>query len=129
MRKCKVCGCTEMEPCQHPDHGPCWWVSDTEDICSHCSIQEIKNDPATMHPKELREMDPVLELLDINYNIMWFNNSPDAGDPQCKCSWCNQVIEKFAVRITNDYNQEARLHQECFNKLINQGLTKTTDHV
>ncbi len=46
---CKICGCTEENPCFHPDYGPCWWTDDEEEICSHCSVDEIKNDPATEH--------------------------------------------------------------------------------
>lgn len=22
---CRICGCTENDPCFHPDHGTCWW--------------------------------------------------------------------------------------------------------
>jgi hypothetical protein len=33
-RACRVCGCTENDPCLHPKHGPCWWEG--KDLCSHC---------------------------------------------------------------------------------------------
>lgn len=45
---CKKCGCNDGTACQHPDHGPCWWIED--DLCSHCGIVEIADDPATEHP-------------------------------------------------------------------------------
>lgn len=44
---CKHCGCTDNTACNHPDYGPCWWIDREHEICSHCYIQEIKNDPAT----------------------------------------------------------------------------------
>lgn len=52
---CRVCGCTEDNPCEHPDHGTCWWVDDDCTLCSHCadlcddSSENICNDPQTVH--------------------------------------------------------------------------------
>lgn len=31
---CRKCGCTEVTPCLHPDHGPCSWATPT--LCTHC---------------------------------------------------------------------------------------------
>lgn len=47
--KCRVCGCTNDDPCFHPDHGCCWWADEAETICSHCACEEIANDPETVH--------------------------------------------------------------------------------
>jgi len=47
---CSKCGCTEYNACFHPEHGPCWWLDDEQTLCSHCGIDEIKNDSATEHP-------------------------------------------------------------------------------
>ena len=53
---CRVCGCTEANPCYHPDHGNCWWVEPS--LCSHCAEKllvggryypSIKDDPRTQH--------------------------------------------------------------------------------
>ena len=33
-RACRVCGCTEHDPCLHEIKGPCWWAEG--DLCSHC---------------------------------------------------------------------------------------------
>lgn len=44
---CKHCGCTDNTACNHPEHGPCWWIDREHEICSHCYIQEINDDPAT----------------------------------------------------------------------------------
>lgn len=46
---CKICGCTDNDPCYHPDYGNCWWVDDTHELCSHCADPEIAEDPATVH--------------------------------------------------------------------------------
>ncbi len=40
---CKVCGCTEDNACVHPDFGPCWWINDKKEFCSHCV--ELPDDP------------------------------------------------------------------------------------
>ena len=47
---CRVCGCTNDNACCHPEWGSCWWLDDEQTICSHCGIDEIKNDNATEHP-------------------------------------------------------------------------------
>lgn len=46
---CRVCGCTETDPCYNPLHGFCWWADATETICSHCASKEIAEDPFTCH--------------------------------------------------------------------------------
>lgn len=52
---CRICGCTEDNPCEHPDHGTCWWVDDDCTLCSHCAdlcddpSENICNDPQTEH--------------------------------------------------------------------------------
>ncbi|MDD6970573.1 MAG: hypothetical protein SPH83_11960 [Treponema sp.] len=44
---CRICGCTATTACYNPKYGTCWWIDETETLCSHCSIEEIKNDKAT----------------------------------------------------------------------------------
>ena len=46
---CKKCGCTDTDPCYNPEHGTCWWVDDTHELCSHCADPKIANDPNTRH--------------------------------------------------------------------------------
>ncbi len=46
---CRVCGCTENDPCFHPDHGTCWWDDEEHTICSHCADPHIADDPGTEH--------------------------------------------------------------------------------
>ena len=51
---CRVCGCTEENPCYHPEYGNCFWVDDTFTLCSHCASKKegglgIKDDPETEH--------------------------------------------------------------------------------
>lgn len=43
-----------------------------------------------------------------------FNDSPDVGRPNCKCSHCAELIEKgVPVRFFLPTNQEYRYHPEC----------------
>ena len=46
---CKVCGCTDNNPCFHPGVGYCWWVDDNHELCSHCADKTIYDDPETVH--------------------------------------------------------------------------------
>ena len=46
---CKICGCTDNDPCYHPDHGMCWWVDENHELCSHCADPIIAEDIATVH--------------------------------------------------------------------------------
>lgn len=51
---CRVCGCTENDACTHPVYGSCWWVNETETLCSHCATDKIKNDFVTKGPLKVR---------------------------------------------------------------------------
>ena len=46
---CRICGCTESNPCYHPEHGTCWWSDNEHTICSHCEDPALKDDPHTTH--------------------------------------------------------------------------------
>lgn len=46
---CRVCGCTESDPCFHPDYGMCWWVDETHELCSHCADPDIADSPDVIH--------------------------------------------------------------------------------
>jgi len=48
--------------------------------------------------------------------LRWFTDSPDAGDPLCICSYCEEVITEEdapAIRLFAN-REEARFHTECF---------------
>jgi len=61
-------------------------------------------------------------------DLPWYETNPDAGDPDCICSYCGFVIPKdeFSIRLSHDCqledcpgkNKEARLHQACFRLLM-----------
>jgi hypothetical protein len=55
--------------------------------------------------------------------ITWFKTSPDADDPTCLCSWCEQPIgehEAPIIRLFNsDAGTEARFHRRC---LVESGV-------
>lgn len=59
---CRVCGCTDNDPCLNPEYGNCWWVDDTHELCSHCADETIANDPATQHCINSKGIDPTLAL-------------------------------------------------------------------
>ena len=46
---CRVCGCTEENPCFNPKYGYCTWADNTQTICSHCADKNIADDPQTKH--------------------------------------------------------------------------------
>ncbi len=46
---CKICGCTYNNPCWHPKYGFCSWADESETICSHCALPELKHDSRTVH--------------------------------------------------------------------------------
>lgn len=58
---CRVCGCTNEDPCYNPDYGCCWWddekmtlyygccwwADEKMTLCSHCAEKSIALDPRT----------------------------------------------------------------------------------
>lgn len=47
--QCRVCGCTDSNPCIHSEMGECTWVQ--PDLCSHCLEcpgQSVKRDEAIL---------------------------------------------------------------------------------
>jgi hypothetical protein len=57
---------------------------------------------------------------DVAPNLMWFDDSPDAGEPSCLCSYCGNVIEEGdgPVRMWNGEGQELRFHDVCLNDVV-----------
>lgn len=50
-----------------------------------------------------------------------FSDSPDAGDPDCLCSACGEVIpdnesEPGPIRLWPGGDKEYRLHGQCYEK-------------
>ena len=53
-------------------------------------------------------------------HLAWFETSPDAGDPDCICSYCGFVIpeDEVPVRLFGKSDKlEIRLHSECIRLL------------
>lgn len=51
-----------------------------------------------------------------NYELTYFDDSPDAGTPECICSYCGFMIgaDEVPLRIfSNKENKEARLCMNC----------------
>jgi hypothetical protein len=36
--QCRRCNCTNVRPCQSVKHGPCYWVTPAENLCSACAM-------------------------------------------------------------------------------------------
>ncbi len=56
--KCRICGCTDKDPCWNPLYGCCWWVDDSHELCSHCADKNIADDPNTQHCINSNGIDP-----------------------------------------------------------------------
>lgn len=57
------------------------------------------------------------------HRIKWFKNSPSAGDPDCVCSLCGELIpeEDVPIRLWTEHHKpmlEARFCDDCFKKVI-----------
>lgn len=44
---CRECGCSENNACHNHSVGNCYWVDESETLCSHCSSSVLRNDPIT----------------------------------------------------------------------------------
>lgn len=60
--RCRICGCTEDNPCISGELGPCWWVGEHRDVCSHCtnflddqSIERPEPRPLTKFEKAMSD--------------------------------------------------------------------------
>lgn len=52
---------------------------------------------------------------------MLFQDSPDAGHKDCKCSRCAQVIERtIAIRMWTAIGGEYRYHPKCLNLMTSE---------
>jgi hypothetical protein len=51
-------------------------------------------------------------------DLLWFRDSPTAGEPGCRCSWCNEPIDTEAECLRMWYGErqryELRFHPLCF---------------
>lgn len=85
---CKVCGCTDNDPCFNPRHGNCWWADDTHELCSHCADPAIANDPETVHC--INSHDPykqsIAERL-ICIHCRHWHKDKDSGDIEDEDAW------------------------------------------
>ena len=73
----------------------------------------------------------------IIHQLTWFKDSPDTGDPACKCSYCGKLIEEgqIPLRVWRESDDtELRLHMDCarvvvveFAKKIDRPLNQVSD--
>jgi len=60
----------------------------------------------------------------------WFDDSPDAGDPACICSYCGRVIDEDQVPLriwSQAGKKEARLCEGCTALFLASGLIKEVE--
>lgn len=63
------------------------------------------------------------ETMTVDFSrLRCFENSPDAGDPDCLCSLCGKAISEEEVPIRmwpqgKHIRKEYRLHWDCFLKV------------
>ena len=86
---CKVCGCTDNDPCHNPEYGNCWWVDDTHELCSHCANPEIANHPATQHCINSNGFDPYPGIERKDLAALGCPFPDDDGDMCVDCSHNN----------------------------------------
>ncbi len=54
------------------------------------------------------------DALGMRETDVWFQDSPDEGDPACFCSRCHFPIRSKAIRVFDRFNNlERRYHVEC----------------
>ena len=73
-----------------------------------------------MAGKDINETPNVGIAIDAD-ELAWFDDSPDAGDPACICSYCGNVIEEYEIPLRlfrRRENTEARLCETCMDLLI-----------
>ncbi len=83
---CKVCGCADNDPCYHPEHGNCWWVDDTHELCSHCADPVIAEDPNTQHCINTKGIDPYPGIERKDLAALGCPFPDDNGDMCSECS-------------------------------------------
>jgi hypothetical protein len=83
---CKICGCTDNDPCHNPAHGNCWWVDDSHELCSHCADKTIADDPATQHCINSNGFDPYPGIERKDLASLGCPFPDDTGDMCSECS-------------------------------------------
>ena len=83
---CKMCGCTDVDPCYHPDHGTCWWVDETHELCSHCADESIAKDERTRHCVNSTGFDPFPGVMNKYFASLGCPYPDEDCDACCDCS-------------------------------------------
>lgn len=85
---CKKCGCTDTDPCFNPEHGNCWWVDESHELCSHCADPKIANDPNTHHCVNSNDkyLQSVAEVL-VCKNCKHWHKDKDSDDVNDDAAW------------------------------------------
>lgn len=68
---CRVCGCTDDDPCHNPNVGNCWWADESQTICSHCADKAIADDPDTKHCINSSSDDDLADQMQEEYDELY----------------------------------------------------------
>ena len=109
---CKICGCTMNNPCFNPKAGFCWWADESETICSHCALPELKHDPSTVH--KVNDI-PGWESPITREQQALFGNLRIAGRLDSLISIITGIIKEYGYFIRNIFKTEATVNSEPYN--------------
>ena len=68
---CRICGCTDDNPCYNPNVGHCWWADESHTICSHCADKAIADDPETKHCINSNSDDDLADQMQEEYDELY----------------------------------------------------------
>jgi len=112
----------ERAAVQVAQHGQVFYL-DNEDGSGWRKVTEGRGMPNYPHSSLPNDSQVIAVVVPIKNNrtITWFVHSPDAGDPDCLCSYCGMVISDEDVPAIRQWNEkadlEARFHIDCWNKV------------
>lgn len=109
---CKICGCTMNNPCFNPKVGFCWWADESETICSHCALPELKHDSSTVHKvNDIPGWEPPIT----REQQALFGNLRIAGRLDSLISIITGIIKEYGYFIRNIFKTEATVKSEPYN--------------
>ena len=99
---CKICGCTDKDPCYHPEHGMCWWADETHELCSHCADEVIAKDELTQHRINSSGFDPFPGIERKDLAALGCPHPDDMGELCYECSHRNTLFGQCDLGIRID---------------------------
>jgi hypothetical protein len=60
VRTCRICGCDDLHACE----GGCYWISDSDDLCSRCALDADMVADISAEKKAINEVTDILGVED-----------------------------------------------------------------